>query len=148
MISLHPPLSGLPLSFILLLVGVECARSRSKWRDSLAPVVGPLVIATAIGTISAFLSGYQASSALVDLTPAVEAELGTHHALGRLLLINAILMVAFFRVSKTATHGRALLKSLYFITLLAQLVLTLWVGKMGGGLVFERGLGVHVLPQE
>ena len=133
---------------MLLLVGVECARLRMKWRDSLAPVVGPLVIMTAIATTCAFLSGYQASSDLVDLAPAVEAELGTHHALGRLLLINSLVMAAFFRVSRSATHGRAVFRSLYFLTLLAHIVLTLWVGHMGGDLVFKRGLGVHVHSQE
>lgn len=146
MIALHPPLSGLPFGFILLLVGVECARLRVKWRDSLAPAVWPLVIVTALSTACVFLSGYQASSELVDLTPVVEAELGTHHAVGRLLLINSIIMATFFRVSKVATHGRAIFRSMYFITLVIQFVLTVWVGYMGGCLVFDRGLGVRVQP--
>jgi uncharacterized membrane protein len=146
MISLHPPLSGLPFSFVLLLVGVECARLRGAWRDRLAPFVSPLIIVTVLSTICTFLSGYQASSSLTDLAPAVEAELGTHHAVGRLLMINAIIMVSFFRVSKTATHGRQLLRALYFLTLAIQFVLTIWVGYMGGELVFGRGLGVTIRP--
>lgn len=146
MISLHPPLSGLPFSFVLLLVGVECARLRRELRDRLAPAVSPLVIITVLSTICTFLSGYQASSTLNELAPVVEAELGTHHAVGRLLVINAIIMATFFRVSRTATHGRQFLRSLYFLTLALQLTLTVWVGYMGGELVFSRGLGVTVLP--
>lgn len=117
---------------------------RARWRDALAPAVGPLVIITAVSTACVFFSGYQASSSLADMVPAVEAELGTHHAAGRLLLINGLVMAAFFRVSRVATHGRAVFRCLYFVTLFLQLVLTVWVGYMGGNLVFHRGLGVQM----
>ena len=117
---------------------------RRTWRDQLAPAVGPLVIITALSTACVFFSGYQASSSLVDMAAVVEAELGTHHAVGRLLLINAIVMATFFRVSRVATHGRAVFRCLYVVTLLLQLLLTVWVGYMGGNLVFHRGLGVQM----
>ena len=142
MLAIHPPLSGMPLAFIMLLVVVELIRLRGWMRDRLIVTRDVVVYAVVVSTVCSFLSGYQASSNLGDLAQEVSDALGRHHALGRLLLINAILMLVFHVVSKVAIHGKRLMQWLYFVTVVIQLLLSCWVGYLGGSLVFDRGLGV------
>lgn len=144
MIALHPPLSGMPLAFVVLLVVVEALRCFCGWRDSLVVTRRVLLIAVIFSTACAFLSGYQASSPLGDLSVEVQDALREHHAYGRLLLINSLLMGTFAWIAARAVHGKRGISALYVMTLLVQLALTLWVGYLGGSLVFERGLGVRL----
>lgn len=144
MIALHPPLSGMPLAFIALLVVVEVMRCLGAWRERLCVTRTILILSVVVSTVCAFLSGYQASSPLGDLSVEVQDALGQHHAYGRLLLINSLLMGAFSWIAARAVHGKKAMASLYLVTLVIQLGLTLWTGYMGGSLVFDRGLGVAV----
>lgn len=142
MISLHPPLSGLPLAAALALVVCEviavfpATRSRGNLHR---PV---FVLCVVLAACLSFLSGYQASSQLSAVSPEVEAELGKHHSLGRLYLLSALALGAFQLVRSRARHGRAILGALYYLALAGVVALTLWVGALGGRLVFERGVGV------
>jgi uncharacterized membrane protein len=142
MIFLHPPLSGMPLAFVGLLVVVEVLRCFGSWRGSLLTTQRILLISLIGSTICAFLSGYQASSPLGDLSSDVQNALGQHHAYGRLLLINSLLMGTFSLIAARAVHGKKGISALYVVTLVFQLLLTLWVGFLGGSLVFDRGVGV------
>jgi len=144
MIALHPPLSGMPLAFIALLACVELLGIRAALREPLKMTRAVLIIAVVVSTVVVFLSGYQASNPLGDLSPEIQAALGTHHALGRLLLINALLLGTFAWLESRATHGKRVLIMLYCVALLVQLGLTLMVGYLGGGLVFSHRLGVSV----
>jgi uncharacterized membrane protein len=100
------------------------------------------ILAVVLSSSFAFFSGYQASSPLGDLPTHVQAALGTHHAYGRLLLVNALLLGTFAWLEARATHGKRVLSLLYSVTLIVQLGLTLFVGYLGGGLVFTHRLGV------
>jgi uncharacterized membrane protein len=142
MIALHPPLSGMPSAFVALLVFVELLRLSSRFRLSLEVTRHVLVIAVVGSTLAVFLSGYQASGSLGELLPQVQEELGRHHAWGRGLLINSLLMGTFTWIARRATHGKGVILALYFVTLAVQVVLSVYVGFMGGSLVFDRGLGV------
>ena len=142
MVAVHPPLSGMPLAFIAMLVGVELLRARRAWRESLRVTRNVAIMAVVISTTSAFFSGYQASSSLGDLSAEIQGAVGAHHAYGRLLLFNALLLGTFAWLESRATHGRAFMFSLYILTLLAQLGLTVLVGYLGGELVFIHRLGV------
>ena len=144
MIALHPPLSGMPLAFVVLLVVVEVLRCFGAWRERLLVTRRVLIISVVVSTCCAFLSGYQASSPLGDLSVEVQDALGQHHAYGRLLLINSLLMGTFSWIAARAVHGKQVMIALYLVTLVIQLGLTLWTGYMGGSLVFDRGLGVAV----
>jgi uncharacterized membrane protein len=95
--------------------------------------------------LCAFLSGYQAVDHAGNLGDSVEAAMATHHSLGRLLLINSILLSTFFFVSRVAVHGRRVIAMLYYVIVLSQIALTIWAGHLGGDLVFEHG--VNVEPQ-
>lgn len=143
MIALHPPLSGMPLAFVILLALVEVCRMFSKCRATLEVTRSVLLAAVIVSTVAAFLSGYQASGSLGDLAPAVQEDLGSHHAWGRALLINSLVMGTFFWLGARATHGKRFVEAIYFFALALQLGLSVAVGYMGGELVFGRGLGVR-----
>lgn len=144
MIALHPPLSGMPLAFIALLMCIELVNCCMSKRESLLGIRRILIVSIIVSTAAAFFSGYQASSPLGDLRPDVQGALEEHHAYGRMLLINSILMGTFYWIGGRAVHGKKIISSLYLIALVVQLLGTLWVGHLGGALVFERGLGVRV----
>lgn len=143
MISLHPPLSGLPLAATLALVVCEVI--------AVFPVTRPrgilfrpvFVLGVVVAACLSFLSGYQASSDLGALSPEVEVELAKHHSLGRLYLLTALALGAFQLVRSRARHGRVLLGILYYLALVGVVIFTLWVGSLGGKLVFDRGVGVR-----
>ena len=142
MIQFHPPLSGFPLVCIVLLWIVEvyrffCKRApHVEWSRSL------LVVSSLVFTGAAFLSGYQASAPLDDVSGPIQDALGRHHAYGRLLLINSIALATFFLVAARAIHGKFIVETLYRLTLVIQILLALWIGSLGGALVFDYGLGV------
>ncbi len=144
MVQLHPPISGMPLAFIVMLCVVEALQRVPAIARAHAPLRSALVSAVVLSTVGAFLSGYQASSGLSELGQAAEQHLGRHHAAGRFLLINALLLGTFHWVSRIARQGKALFAALYWAFLLVQLGLTLWVGTMGGKLVFSYALGVDM----
>ena len=146
MIDLHPPLSGMPLAFIAMLSSIEVMRARLTWREPLRVARTVALVAVVASTTLAFFSGYQASSPLGDLSADVQSALGTHHAYGRLLLVNALLMATFAWLKSRAVHGRGVLLFLYLATVITQLGLTLFVGYLGGGLVFTHRLGVIRAP--
>ena len=142
MIALHPPLSGMPLAFVMLLSCVEAARTWPSLRTKLMVTRRILILAVVVSTILAFLSGYQASSPLGEIPADIQSAVGRHHAYGRLLLINALLMLSFAWLGGRALHGRKTLMFLYGVSLVAQLALSLFVGYLGGDLVFGYGVGV------
>jgi uncharacterized membrane protein len=121
---------------------------RPGWRATVRGAQAVVVTACVVSSIAAFLSGYQASSDLPDLSPALQDALGGHHAWGRMLLIVCIVMAALFWVSRVATHGRALWASLYYFSLSILIALVLWVGHLGGDLVFQHGMGVSAAARE
>lgn len=136
----------MPLAFIVMLCVVELLRKIPAVARAHMALRIALVLAIVLSTAAAFLSGYQASSSLPNLAQEAEAHLSRHHAAGRFLLINAILLGTFCWTSCIAKRGRAAFSALYWAFVLAQLALTVWVGTMGGDLVFSHGLGVAGAP--
>ena len=147
---IHPPLSGLPLAGIGLLVLLELGRFFRRTHEVAEASRALIVIATVLGVVCSFFSGYHASSALGDVAAAVGDVIARHHAAGRFLLINALLLATFFFLARIAVHGRKVLVALYYVTLFVQLIGTVWVGRLGGELVFDYGVGVSssVLPKQ
>jgi uncharacterized membrane protein len=119
-------------------------RIAPKFRLAFEKTRNVLVAAVIVSTLATFLSGYQASGSLGDLKPEVQEELGSHHAWGRILLINSLVMGTFSWLATRATHGRRLVVAIYLVALGIQLALSIAVGFMGGELVFGRGLGIRL----
>ena len=145
MIDLHPVLSGLPFASALLLVGAEVMLRMRRTAGNAAVLQVTAVLCCVLSSTAAFLSGYQASSMAGELSGQVETAMGTHHALGRLLLISSIALATFFFLARVAIHGKSLLRALYAVLVLVYLVLTLWVGNLGGQLVFTHGINVKAI---
>lgn len=146
MVHLHPALSGMPFAFCLLLSMLELARLIPTWRAVAEAARKPVIIACCISAVAAFASGYHASSFLNDLSPGVEDALGSHHAWGRMVLIISIVMCALFWIAKVATHGRGVFVALYYIALTMLVALTVWVGYLGGELVFTHNIPANISP--
>ena len=142
MIQLHPPCSGMPLAFVILLVAVEVV----AWCRPLMPVRGiraVLVAACVVATLAAFLTGYQASSGTSELSEVQKEVLSIHHTLGKLLLCNVVLLGTWCFVLAVAKERLGTWRALYLLTLVIQCVLTVWVGFLGGELVFHHGVGLY-----
>ena len=147
MIDLHPPISGLPLASALLLLAAELLALLHRFRTVSGVLRNTAVICCVITVAGAFLSGYQASSRAGALVVVVEDAMSGHHSLGRLLLINSLLLGTFFLLYQRAIRGRGILMGLYYVTFVAQLIGTLWVGYLGGQLVFEHGVNVRSVSE-
>jgi uncharacterized membrane protein len=143
MIDLHPACSGLPLAGVLLLIASELLVFVTRLpylRDTLRATA---VVFCLLAVTCAFLSGYQASSVAGELQPVVEGAMANHHSLGRFLLINSVLLATFFWLMRIAVHGKSLMLVLYYLAFLVQVILTAWVGYLGGQLVFSHGVNVR-----
>lgn len=142
MIDLHPPLSGLPLASALFLCVAEVLALLPRLRTTGTTLRTAAVLSCLIAVLAAFLSGYQASSRALDLTTAAEAAMAWHHSLGKALLVTALLLGTSYYLARVATHGKKLFYCLYYIALALQVIGTIWVGTLGGRLVFEHGVNV------
>lgn len=147
MIDLHPPLSGLPLASALLLVAAEVMVLFPRFRATGTAIRNTAVVCCIVTVASAFLSGYQASSRAGALVIAVEDAMSRHHSFGRLLLINALLLGTFLLLSKHAVRGRRIMIGLYYVAFVVQVLGTVWVGYLGGQLVFEHGVNVRTVSE-
>jgi len=145
MIDLHPPASGLPLASVLLLCFAELSRVSPRIRDitrSLRPLA---VVFCVVAVVTSFLTGYQASSRAINLTPAAEQAMAFHHSLGKALLVSALLLATFFFLGRVATYGKKMFVFLYYLFFILQVVGTIWVGTLGGELVFKHAVNVERL---
>lgn len=142
MLDLHPACSGLPLASAILLVAAEAIALVPRYRLAGERLRTTAVVSALISIAGAFLSGYPASDRAGELHEAVEAAVMAHHSLGRLLLINSFVLGTFFFICRVATHGRGVMTALYYIAAVIHISLTVWVGHLGGKLVFEHGVNV------
>jgi uncharacterized membrane protein len=92
--------------------------------------------------VVSFLTGYQASSRASDITTAAEQAMALHHSFGKGLLVSSLLLATFFFLERVATHGKKAFMFLYYIFFMLQVVGTIWVGTLGGELVFKHGINV------
>jgi uncharacterized membrane protein len=76
------------------------------------------------------------------LAPHVEIAMGWHHSLGKGLLATSLLLATFYYLSRVAKHGARLMSALYYIVVAIYVALTVWVGTLGGQLVFTYGVNV------
>lgn len=143
MFAMHPPLSALPFAFILLL---SCLEVVNYWSpgDWVRKARIFLLLAVVVGTSLSFFSGYQASYLAGDISEAASAVLSQHHLIGRLLLFTVITMGIIYAIGTFARRGKIMFSLSYYMLLLLSLLLVVAAGFLGGGLVFEHGIGVKV----
>ena len=142
MINLHPALSGLPLASLIFICAGEmlvCSKRFRAFRDPIR-VAGVCFLVASVAC--AFFSGYSEVTRAGELEQAIEDAMARHHSMGRLLLLNSLALASFFFIAQIASHGRRLLLGLYYLTLCIQVALTLYVGFLGGELVFKHAVNV------
>lgn len=145
MLDLHPPSSGLPIAsalFWCLAEGVQLIPKFNRHAHVLRPLA---VVLAGISVTTAFLTGYTASSNLSELSITVEDAVAYHHAWGKLLLVDSLCLVGFFFLQNVAVHGRAFIRTLYYIFGIIFVLGAFGVGHLGGELVFSMGVNVKVL---
>jgi uncharacterized membrane protein len=140
MIDLHPPASGLPLAAALLLCVAEISRFAPRVYPHLKALRSIAVISCLIAVTLAFITGYQASSRAQSLSSAAEQAMAIHHSWGKGLLVSSLLLATFFYLERVATHGKKLFAFLYYLFFIIQVAGTIWVGHLGGELVFGYGV--------
>lgn len=146
MIDLHPPASGLPLASVLLLCFAELSRILPRTLNlslALRPVA---IVFCVVAVILSFLTGYQASSRAINLTTASEQAMAIHHSWGKGLLVSSLLLATFFFLERVAAHGKKAFVFFYYLFFILQVVGTIWVGTLGGELVFKHAVNVEQLP--
>lgn len=141
MFQIHPILSGVPASFLFLLIVSEILPF-TRFQLFADAVRATAVISLAVGTALAFISGYQASYLAGDILPPVNEVLSQHHTFGKLLLINSLLLLTALVLRKVATRGEIWMQRLYYISLVLEVILLFCTGRLGGALVFEHAVGV------
>lgn len=147
MIDLHPPISGLPLASVLFLCISELLVLTPVLRSSRDTLRSAAVTSCIVSVIAAFATGYQASSSATELLPSAEIAMADHHSFGKALLVSALLLGTFYYVARIATHGKKAFYYLYYLVLLVQVIGTIWVGFLGGRLVFKHGVNVSCIEQ-
>jgi uncharacterized membrane protein len=140
--AIHPPLSGFPLTCTTLLLLVELLYLVRSQPAAWSLLRTFLRWATVVATGVAFFSGYHASSQMGEIPQAASVAVSAHHSWGRLLLFVAIGLGVSGWLSGVAVHGRRLFSVVYLLMLTLHTVLTVWVGALGGRLVFQHGVGV------
>lgn len=145
---LHPILSGFPATLVVLLLAAEgfsmltLAKEEPKNRELFA-IRRFLVIALVVSVVASFLSGYSASNLLGEVTKKHEELISSHHSFGKLVLVNSIVLAAFFWLAQIANHGRIWFRLLYLVALIFQLSLSFVTGSKGGEMVFDHAIGVR-----
>jgi len=139
--DLHPAVSGASIAFVLFLVsidGITWVRERNLYRSG-----GAILWAAGIALVTTFFSGYLAHGFLYppdDLV--VRDAIARHHVVGRSALIVFPIIVVLRRL---AFSRRTFLWIIGYGLAVLGLAATLAVGgAMGGGLVFDHGVGVAV----
>ncbi len=139
--NFHPALVAFPLALLVIVFLLELGRF-TRWRELCQRAAWVNLLFATLFVVLAFLSGYKASELAGELGAAAQAQLETHHGLGRLLMF-AIFPACFLGwIRHRATHGRAFFEILYLLTLITCVSLVLLAGFNGGRLVFEHAVGV------
>lgn len=139
--NLHPIFSGFPLAFFLLLILFELLALKRNWAKEASLVALTL---TCLGVLLAFFSGYQGHEFANQTHKVPEETIVWHHNLGRILLFATVALCCLGWASAHAKFHRTIFRSVYIGILLICLGLTVYVGFLGGELVFKYGAGVKV----
>jgi uncharacterized membrane protein len=137
--TLHPFLSSFPVALILICLLLELLNLVSK-KISVESAVSFNLILAFVFSVAAFISGYSAKE-LASITFVVpEDPILWHHYWGRALLFALVPCIVFHLFWKR--NRTAITRLLYLVTLMICSAIVVYVGWLGGELVFKRGAGV------
>ncbi len=135
----HPAISGCSLAFWLLLGGLDIVSLWRTWRPSEEARWAFWGLCTAI--LVTFLSGYVADGFLYPPDDgAVSGRIADHHSWGRWAVFILPIVAGARLVAKR--RGDFISAIGYAISLSCLGAILLYVGYLGGSLVFDDGVGV------
>ncbi len=144
--NLHPPFSAFPFALFVATILIELV-SLGRSSPHLTTAAKISLMGAAIGTVLAFLSGYEASEIANQTFTVSDEIIAEHHNIGRLLLFSALPCLALRILLDKARFYVRTLRFIYAILLLTCLGLVTYCGYLGGELVFGHGAGVRADPQ-
>lgn len=143
--NLHPALVHFPIAFLPLAVILDVLvlrfPSQREWLDRAATL---LYGVAALGAAAAFLSGRQAAESLPPLALPVQVHVNEHSDSARAALWLLVLLAAFRAVIayRDWRVRRKVLRVCFLLIAAGSVVLVYRTADLGGGLVFQHGIGV------
>ncbi len=152
--DLHPFLTHFPIVLALLLCGSECLvapfllrleSQRSAQEQAIYFFIFKVVSALFIVvTALSFFSGLQAAAHTVHAPQMLQDAVAVHYQWGRWIFFGgSLLALAGCCIDKVYQDN--LMKQSYRALLVILCAATLYTGALGGGLVFQHGVGVELL---
>jgi uncharacterized membrane protein len=140
--SLHPPLVAFPfvLTWVVLSLDIYELVKRDETYSKLSLY---LLNFTAVITFIAYQSGHQASQVASQTFVVSDKDIGVHFLWAKIFLFVMIGALVLKWVAFVARFNRRLWQFLAFVFLSSALALVIYVGQLGGELVFEHGAGVR-----
>lgn len=147
-LAVHLPVALLPLAVVVDLVAV--ARPRAMWLDRMAAL---LYLLGGLGAGLAVWLGKQAAESFVDVPPRVQPHIAEHsdwghyawYAFGLLALVR---LAVCWRDRARETMSMRGLRLVVALAAAVGLAVLARAADLGGGLVYEHGLGVAAVGRE
>lgn len=140
----HLPLALAPVAWLFDLFSVFLRRSR--WLDRAGAA---LWAAAALGAFAALEAGEDAADSMTHLDPRVQPAIAEHSdwahwALWALAAVAVLRLILAWMERMDSRSGRLAARVVLLVAGLAVVGLLARTGDLGGALVFQHGLGVHV----
>lgn len=143
--NLHPALVHFPIALLPLAVLVDALLLRlPSQRDWLDRAASGLYVTSALGAGAAYWAGKQAAESLPPLALHIEVHVSQHSDSARAALWLLAFLAAFrVAVAYRDTRGRRkVLRAFLLLIALGAVGLVYRTADLGGGLVFQHGVGV------
>ena len=143
--NLHPALVHFPIALLPVAVALDALvlwlPSQREWLDRAASV---LYAATALGAAAAYWAGGKAADSLPPLALQVQIHVNEHAdaARGVLWLVGFVALARIAVAFRDTTGRRKGLRILLFLLALGGVALVFRTADLGGGLVYQHGVGV------
>lgn len=142
--SLHPPLVSFPFVLTLVVLFLDLFEY-FKRDDRFARVSLWLLNINAILTFIAYQSGHQASQFASQTFVVLDHVIGIHFFWAKIFLFVIIGAVLFKWAAVFARFNKSIWQTISLVTLVVAAGLIVYVGKLGGNLVFDHGAGVRAV---
>jgi uncharacterized membrane protein len=140
----HPALASVPIVLLVIAFVFEIINLKLR-KDTFAFLVRALLCCSVLFVIVAFFTGYLAYDLAKDGNfPIPEAQVEFHHNLGRLLMFSVVPLAILNFAYTQAQNSKKIWYLIYFICFCLCTGLAIYVGYLGGELVFRYGVGVKV----
>jgi uncharacterized membrane protein len=145
--SLHPPLVSFPfvLTWVVLFLDIFAFVKRDQTYEKMSLY---LLNFTTVVTFIAYQSGHQASQFASQTFSVSDQDIGVHFFWAKIFLFVILGALLFKWVAVSARFNQRVWQALSLLTISLAAALVLYVGQLGGDLVFQHGAGVRVVQEK